>query len=102
MSVEICSVQRLVLLKRARNAFIHELETDIDFNRYFAFAVGVVCDLEFMLVPNSRVIKEFPFEDSRSLLCGHEALPSSSQFAPIASRRPLKPAAHAGKPPGSW
>jgi hypothetical protein len=63
MSVEICSVQRLVLLKRARNAFIHELETDIDFNRYFAFAVGVVCDLEFMLVPNSRVIKEFPFED---------------------------------------
>jgi hypothetical protein len=39
---------------------------------------------------------------SRSLLCGHEALPSSRQFAPTASRRPLKPAAHAGKPRGAW
>src|ERR1035437_3542864 len=39
---------------------------------------------------------------SRSLPCGHEALRSSSQFAPTASRRPLKPATHAGKQPGSW
>src|SRR5471032_907847 len=38
---------------------------------------------------------------SRSLLCGHEALRSSSQFAPSVGRRLLTPAAHAGKPPGS-
>ena len=62
-SVGMFAPHRLIILKSLRNDFIHDLDDEIIFDRFIALAVGVVCDLEFMLVPESQIIKEFPFED---------------------------------------
>jgi hypothetical protein len=62
-TVRFRSVANLVELKRLRNAYAHDLESSINLDEYFRLIISIVCDLEFMLVPESVLVKEFPFYD---------------------------------------
>ncbi|RVD18151.1 MAG: hypothetical protein EOS73_09840 [Mesorhizobium sp.] len=57
------SAKRLIRLKRQRNEYAHELETDIDFNKFFLDVVLVIYQIALSLYPSYGDLRSYPFQD---------------------------------------
>jgi len=62
-SIPYYSVKRLVKLKAQRNQFIHEGQSEIEFDSYFANIIATVLSVYFLLCRNSEEIKLYPYYD---------------------------------------
>jgi hypothetical protein len=56
------SIIRLIALKNARNEYAHRGVSDINFEDFFGFTLGVVCQIYFLCLPEETELKAFPWE----------------------------------------
>ncbi|ARU27940.1 hypothetical protein [Cellvibrio sp. PSBB006] len=57
------AIKRLVLLKSARNEFMHEGSYSCEFSEFFQCSIQTVCHIYFMLLPSEKDISVYPYED---------------------------------------
>lgn len=57
------AVQRLVDLKRERNAFMHDAEANIDFEDFHGKILGTIAALHFLVLPSEKELSAYPYFD---------------------------------------
>ena len=57
------AVERLVDLKRDRNAFMHDADERIDFEEFHGKILGTIAALHFLVMPTSKVLSVYPYFD---------------------------------------
>lgn len=62
-SIPLYAVKRLIKLKKQRNIFIHEGQSEMEFNSFFANIIATVLSVYFLLAQNNNEIKLYPYYD---------------------------------------
>jgi hypothetical protein len=57
------AAKRLIAIKDARNQFVHEGYSEIDFSSFLAEVIGTVCYIHFLCVPSEKNLKVYPWSD---------------------------------------
>ena len=57
------AVQRLVDLKRDRNAFMHDADESVDFEEFHGKVMGTIAALHFLIVPTEKELSAYPYFD---------------------------------------
>lgn len=57
------AVQRLVSLKRDRNAFMHNAEEGVDFEEFHGKVLGTIAALHFLILPTEKELSVYPYFD---------------------------------------
>ncbi len=57
------AVQRLVNLKRHRNAFMHDAEEGVDFQEFHGMVLGTIAALHFLVIPTEKQLSVYPYFD---------------------------------------
>jgi hypothetical protein len=60
--IPVLSTKRLVWLKKCRNDYAHDLDVNVDFNKFFQYVLVMVAQINFIVMP-TREIKAYPYED---------------------------------------
>ncbi|MGE8492000.1 hypothetical protein [Comamonas sp.] len=57
------TVQRLVSLKRDRNAFMHDAKVGVDFQKFHGMVMGTIAALHFLVIPTEKQLSVYPYFD---------------------------------------